>query len=79
MRGAGRPLPPSAYSELARLARRVRSPGPLLALSPLDLIATAGAEAEPVAWGFRNQLTIAGSQLGTVERAAVAAVLGFLS
>lgn len=78
LRTRGEPLPPSAYKDLAKLALRTRSTGPLLALKPSDFLTSASAEITPLVWAVGNEVNLAASNLGTVERAIVAALAGFL-
>ena len=79
MRERDRPLPLSAYTQLAALARRAKSPGPLTALTPVDMLATAQQEVVPMVWGARNRIGLAATNLGTVERAGVAGFLSFVT
>ena len=81
MRAQGARLTPEEYALLLSLARRLRTPAPLLALKPIDLQRSLTAEVEPRVFAVTNRLGLIAAGLGSVERgvvaaAAVAALLG---
>ena len=81
MRAQGARLTPEEYALLLSLARRLRTPAPLLALKPIDFQRSLTAEVEPRVFAVTNRLGLIAAGLGSVERgvvaaAAVAALLG---
>ena len=78
-RACGAALRLAEYAELAALAKRTSRPNVLLALRPSDVQRTLDATLEPRLFAVTNQIGLAGSALGRVERVLVAGLAGALA